>query len=79
MLNELTDPLDISRIPIPETARFGEWVVGFGWDDFKFASKQGLHRSTLDQMFIDVPVSLSRSGGHASLGQLSGLDKSWTS
>jgi predicted amidohydrolase YtcJ len=43
----------------------GEWVVGRGWDQNRWAVKEFPSRTTLDAVVRDQPVSLRRVDGHA--------------
>lgn len=62
-LDSLTKPEDILNLR-PEKQHFREeWLIGFGWDDNKWATKPT--RAQLDQWFPNSPVALSRCDGHA--------------
>ncbi|NQZ01209.1 MAG: amidohydrolase family protein [Bdellovibrionales bacterium] len=53
----------------------GDWLIGFGWDENKWASELLPHRSTLDQAFGERLVSFSRADGHAAWVSTSVLQK----
>ncbi len=42
------------------------WIQGFGWDQNKWENKKFPHKNTLDKIFPNTPVFLSRIDGHAS-------------
>ena len=42
----------------------GQWVIGWGWDDSKFAERRNLTRWDLDRVSPKNPVILSRGCGH---------------
>ncbi len=55
-----------------------EWIIGRGWDQNDWPVKQFPDRDTLDKLFPDTPVLLTRVDGHAALAngkalQLAGL------
>ena len=64
-LRELKNPDDFLKMCIPESARRGDFRIGFGWDPQKI-DPQLLNKETLDRCFPDFPVMLSRKDGHAS-------------
>lgn len=43
----------------------GEWLVGMGWNQELWSSKQYPHANLLDQVFPSTPVCLRRADGHA--------------
>ncbi|MCG8416788.1 MAG: amidohydrolase [Proteobacteria bacterium] len=42
----------------------GEWIVGRGWDQTRWPSRQFPHHSVLDAQVPDHPVAVRRIGGH---------------
>lgn len=64
-LFDLRDPKDLSKIEMKKEYFRGEWLVGFGWDQYNFKNQQYPTRQDLDQIFPDFPVALSRADGHA--------------
>ena len=50
------------------------WLTGRGWDQNDWPSKQFPTKDTLDQLFPDVPVFLTRVDGHAALVNQKALD-----
>ncbi|MBO9667134.1 MAG: amidohydrolase family protein [Bdellovibrio sp.] len=47
-----------------KTAFRGGWLVGFGWDENKWASKALPSKDLLDKVFPNHPVYLCRADGH---------------
>ncbi len=46
----------------------GEWVTGFGWDEFQLEDQRVPLRGDLDVASPQNPVVLTRAGGHSSVG-----------
>ncbi len=46
----------------------GEWITGFGWDEALLAEKRNITRKDLDVATPKNPVTLTRAGGHSSVG-----------
>ncbi|MBC7421384.1 MAG: amidohydrolase family protein [Bdellovibrio sp.] len=65
-LQSLASELEIQNIQIKPQYYRESWIQGFGWDQNKWSSKKFPHKKTLDQIFPDTPVFLSRVDGHAS-------------
>lgn len=65
-LFSLQDPGDLAQVKLEPTYFRGEWLVGFGWDENKWASPKLPTRQMLDVLFPDFPVFLSRADGHSS-------------
>ncbi len=42
-----------------------KWIVGRGWDQNLFSNKSFPNKETLDSIFKDIPVCLTRVDGHA--------------
>lgn len=57
---------DLNQIVFPSEQRKNGWVYGFGWNDTQWTNLEGLHRSTIDPLFPNEPVLLSRIDGHSS-------------
>ncbi|WP_299823333.1 amidohydrolase [uncultured Pontibacter sp.] len=51
-----------------------EWLTGRGWDQNDWAVKEFPTKDTLDKLFPDVPVILTRIDGHAALVNQKALD-----
>ena len=60
---EVVQKVTEQRQKYPNTA----WVTGRGWDQNDWAVKEFPTKDTLDQLFPDVPVILTRVDGHAAL------------
>jgi hypothetical protein len=56
----------IAEIKIDPAYFRGEWLVGFGWDQNKWASKQLPSKEILDRTFPNHPVMLQKVDGHSS-------------
>lgn len=41
------------------------WVLGFGWDEYRWGESDGVQRRELDKIFPDTPVCLHRIDRHA--------------
>jgi predicted amidohydrolase YtcJ len=56
--------------------QFGQaaWLTGRGWDQNDWANKQFPTKDTLDKLFPDVPVFITRVDGHAALVNQKALD-----
>jgi predicted amidohydrolase YtcJ len=46
----------------------GQWVTGFGWDEFQLTEGRVPHKEDLDKAAPNNPVMLVRAGGHSSVG-----------
>jgi len=55
----------------PET----EYIIGRGWDQNDWATKEFPTKDTLDLLFPDTPVALTRIDGHAMIVNQKALDK----
>lgn len=64
-LFELKTPNQLAEIPIKKNYFRGPWLVGFGWDEYKWQNAIKPHKSILDKIYFDFPVSLTRADGHA--------------
>ncbi|GAA4436687.1 amidohydrolase [Pontibacter saemangeumensis] len=51
-----------------------DWVTGRGWDQNDWAVKEFPTKDTLDQLFPDTPVIITRVDGHAALANQKALD-----
>ena len=60
---EILDKLVIYRKQNPNK----RWIIGRGWDQNDWESKEFPSKSALDSLFPDTPVFLSRVDGHAAL------------
>ncbi len=46
----------------------GEWITGYGWDEALLKEKRNVTRKDLDAAAPSNPVTLTRAGGHSSVG-----------
>ena len=67
---EVIQRLQENRKKYPQAA----WITGRGWDQNDWPTKQFPTKDTLDQLFPDVPVLLTRVDGHAALVNQKALD-----
>ncbi|WP_046245735.1 amidohydrolase [Hymenobacter terrenus] len=67
---EVIRKLQQNRQQYPQAA----WLTGRGWDQNDWPGKQFPTKDTLDQLFPDVPVLLTRVDGHAALANQKALD-----
>lgn len=51
-----------------------DWITGRGWDQNDWAEKEFPSKDTLDQLFPDTPLILTRIDGHAALVNQKALD-----
>ena len=71
----------IARLRDYRLAEGGTWVVGGRWDRNAWSDRTAPHRSDLDAIFGDVPVSMPSVDGHANWAnsaalRLAGIDSS---
>ena len=52
-----------------------QFIVGRGWDQNDWENKEFPNKDTLDQLFPDTPVAVTRIDGHALLANQAALDK----
>ncbi|MBU6122157.1 amidohydrolase [Hymenobacter siberiensis] len=64
------EKLQENRKKYPQAA----WLTGRGWDQNDWPSKQFPTKDTLDRLFPDVPVLITRVDGHAALVNQKALD-----
>ncbi|MEJ8803989.1 amidohydrolase [Pontibacter sp. H249] len=67
---EVVQKVTEQRKKYPDT----EWITGRGWDQNDWTVKEFPTKDTLDQLFPDVPVILTRVDGHAALVNQKALD-----
>ena len=67
---EVIQRLQENRRKYPQAA----WLTGRGWDQNDWPTKQFPTKDTLDQLFPDVPVLLTRVDGHAAVVNQKALD-----
>ena len=67
---EVIQKLQANRKQYPQAA----WLTGRGWDQNDWPTKQFPTKDTLDQLFPDVPVLLTRVDGHAAIVNQKALD-----
>src|ERR1700753_4018163 len=51
----------------------GEWITGYGWDEALLAEKRNPTAKDLDVVTPNNPVTLTRAGGHSSVGNSAAL------
>ncbi|MFN8430769.1 MAG: amidohydrolase [Spirosomataceae bacterium] len=66
---EILERLKIFRKENPDN----EWIIGRGWDQNDWKIKEFPNKETLDELFPDVPVMLTRIDGHALLANARAL------
>jgi predicted amidohydrolase YtcJ len=64
-LHALRSPQDLRTLRIQPENYFGQWLLGFGWDNNLFTSQAPLTRHDLDAVFTQAPVVFTRIDGHA--------------
>jgi predicted amidohydrolase YtcJ len=64
-LSQLKSAYDVSKLKLNSNFFRGDWLVGFGWDEYNWQDGSRPHKSILDLQFKDFPVSLTRADGHA--------------
>ncbi|HPI40397.1 MAG TPA: amidohydrolase family protein [Pseudobdellovibrionaceae bacterium] len=74
MTGEIQSRLDLSKLKSSEELKtlhispshfLGDWIVGFGWDEYLWPEKdQNLNKTFLDKIFPHQPVLFSRKDGH---------------
>ncbi|MCJ8167427.1 amidohydrolase [Pontibacter sp. E15-1] len=67
---EVVQQLVAQRAKYPDA----DWLTGRGWDQNDWAVKEFPSKDTLDQLFLDVPVIITRVDGHAALANQKALD-----
>ncbi|WP_299754906.1 amidohydrolase [uncultured Pontibacter sp.] len=67
---EVVQKVTEQREKYPDT----EWITGRGWDQNDWAVKEFPTKDTLDMLFPDTPVILTRIDGHAALANQKALD-----
>ena len=67
---EVVQKVTEQRQKYPNTA----WITGRGWDQNDWTVKEFPTKDTLDQLFPDVPIILTRVDGHAALVNQKALD-----
>lgn len=81
--------MDFQRVDLTETKSFEEvvqrivdfqkeknvdFIVGRGWDQNDWENKEFPVKDTLDQLFPNIPVAITRIDGHAMLANQAALD-----
>ncbi|WP_413575888.1 amidohydrolase [Bdellovibrio sp. HCB290] len=65
MLFDLPSAESIRYVSLQDKTAFrGGWLVGFGWDENKWADKKLPSKQQLDEVFPNYPVYLCRADGH---------------
>jgi len=65
----------VTRIVEFQEKNNSDFIVGRGWDQNDWEVKEFPVKDTLDQLFPDTPVAMTRIDGHAMLVNQAGLDK----
>ncbi len=65
-LKNLISANHVSLLEIKPHHFQGDWLIGFGWDQNNWPSKEFPDRKILDVIFPNHPVFFSRNDGHAS-------------
>jgi len=65
----------VTRIVEFQEKNNSDFIVGRGWDQNDWEIKEFPVKDTLDQLFPDTPVAMTRIDGHAMLVNQAGLDK----
>ncbi len=65
----------VQRIVDFQNKRGVEFITGRGWDQNDWENKEFPTKDTLDQLFPDTPISVTRIDGHAILVNQAALDK----
>ena len=65
----------VQRIVDFQNKRNVEFITGRGWDQNDWENKEFPNKDTLDQLFSDTPVAVTRIDGHALLANQAALDK----
>ncbi|WP_079721132.1 amidohydrolase [Salegentibacter holothuriorum] len=65
----------VQRIVDFQNKRNVEFITGRGWDQNDWEKKEFPNKDTLDQLFPDTPIALTRIDGHALLANQAALDK----
>ena len=65
----------VQRIVDFQNKRNVEFITGRGWDQNDWENKEFPNKDTLDQLFPDTPVAVTRIDGHALLANQAALDK----
>lgn len=64
-LSGLTDAEDVQNLKITADHYRGDWIIGFGWDQYNWKNQETPNRQTLDKYFESIPVAFARADGHA--------------
>ena len=64
-LADLSSAEDIRNLKSEKRHHRGEWLLGFGWDENKWPSKQTPTRELLDEVFPKTPVKFTRADAHS--------------
>lgn len=65
----------VQRIVDFQNKRNVEFITGRGWDQNDWENKEFPNKDTLDQLFPNTPVAVTRIDGHALLANQAALDK----
>lgn len=64
---------DIERFTVRPENRRGDWILGFGWDENRWTTKELPTRQRLDRLFPNDAVYFSRCDGHSGVTNTLGL------
>ncbi len=73
-VRDVEDAIRRLRARAEETSK-GDWVVGFGYDDFGLAERRQFTRADLDRVAIDRPVFVLHISGHTGVVNSLGLQR----
>ncbi|WP_417887159.1 amidohydrolase [Zunongwangia sp.] len=65
----------VSRIVEFQQKNSQKFITGWGWDQNDWDVKEFPHKDTLDRLFPDTPIAITRVDGHALLANQAALDK----
>lgn len=65
----------VQRIVDFQNKNGSEFITGRGWDQNDWENKEFPTKDTLDQLFPDTPIAITRIDGHALLANQAALDK----
>lgn len=73
-LKDLKSADDVQNLKILKHHYQNEWLVGFGWDQNKWADQSFPTSAMLDKYFPNTPVLFSRADGHTSWVSSAGIE-----
>jgi predicted amidohydrolase YtcJ len=64
----------LERVTEYSKSHKGKWILGRGWDQNDWQTKEFPDKSSLDKLFPEIPVLLVRIDGHAAIANQAALD-----